>query len=247
MSLLIHCSEQFLVTKIVHYLNPRPSKLYNFKPLTKGKTIGLKVSCKVKDYGVLGLDQNFSSYGYFSALVKRGNKEEEEEKEKQEYYVNLGHALRALREDFPALFHRELSFDIYRDDIVLKDPLNTFVGIESYKTIFWALRFHGRMFFKALWIDLSSVWQPAENVIMVRWTVHGISRGPWENRGRFDGTSEYKLDENGKIFQHRVDNIAPNTRPKFEVLRVEELLQSICCPSTARPTCFETSSSTKRT
>jgi len=103
------------------------------------------------------------------------------------------------------------------------------------------------MFFKALWIDLSSVWQPAENVIMVRWTVHGISRGPWENRGRFDGTSEYKLDENGKIFQHRVDNVAPNTRPKFEVLRVEELLQSICCPSTPRPTCFETSSSTKRT
>lgn len=135
----------------------------------------------------------------------------------------------------------------FRDDIVLKDPLNTFVGIESYKTIFWALRFHGRMFFKALWIDLSSVWQPAENVIMVRWTVHGISRGPWENRGRFDGTSEYKLDENGKIFQHRVDNVAPNTRPKFEVLRVEELLQSICCPSTPRPTCFETSSSTKRT
>ncbi|BAT93087.1 hypothetical protein VIGAN_07198500 [Vigna angularis var. angularis] len=42
-------------------------------------------------------------------------------------------------------------------------------------------------------------------------------------------------------------NVAPNTRPKFKVLRVEELLQSICCPSTPRPTYFETSSSTKRT
>ncbi|KAL9320441.1 hypothetical protein ACSQ67_012280 [Phaseolus vulgaris] len=244
MSLLIHCSEPFFVPKIVHNLNPRPGKLYNFKPLSKSKTTGLKVSCKIKDYGVLGLDQNFSSYGPFSAPVKRGSKEEEE---KQEYYVNLGYALRSLREDFPALFHRELSLDIYRDDIVFKDPLNTFVGIESYKSIFWALRFHGRMFFKALWIDLGSVTQPAENVIMVRWTVHGIARGPWESRGRFDGTSEYKLDKNGKIFQHRVDNVAHNTHSKFKVLRVEELLQSICCPSTPRPTYFEISSSTKRT
>lgn len=111
MSLLIHCSEPFFVPKIVHNLNPRPGKLYNFKPLSKSKTTGLKVSCKIKDYGVLGLDQNFSSYGPFSAPVKRGSKEEEE---KQEYYVNLGYALRSLREDFPALFHRELSLDIYR-------------------------------------------------------------------------------------------------------------------------------------
>ncbi|KAH1079503.1 hypothetical protein GYH30_054182 [Glycine max] len=118
---------------------------------------------------------------------------------KQQYYVNLGYSIRSLREDFPALFYRELSFDIYRDDIVFKDPLNTFVGIENYKSIFWALGFHGRMFFKALWIDLSRVWQPAEDVIMVRWTVDGIPRGPWEScsRSRFDGTSEYKLDKNG--------------------------------------------------
>lgn len=90
-------------------------------------------------------------------------------------------------------------FSSFRDDIVFKDPLNTFVGIEDYKSIFWALGFHGRMFFKALWIDLSRVWQPAEDVIMVRWTVDGIPRGPWEScsRSRFDGTSEYKLDKNG--------------------------------------------------
>ncbi|TKY61309.1 U2 snRNP-associated SURP motif-containing protein [Spatholobus suberectus] len=245
MALLIHSPETSFVSKIAHNHNPKPSKLHNFKPLTRGKTIGLKVSCKVKDCGVLGLDQNLSSYGQFSAPVKRGSKEEEE---KQKYYVNLGYAIRSLREDFPALFYRELSFDIYRDDIVFKDPLNTFVGIESYKSIFWALRFHGRIFFKALWIDLTSVWQPVENIIMVRWTVHGIPRVPWESRGRrFDGTSEYKLDKNGKIFEHRVDNVALNTHPKFKVLRVEELIPYIGCPSTPRPTYFETSSSTKRT
>ncbi|KAH7570742.1 hypothetical protein JRO89_XS05G0174300 [Xanthoceras sorbifolium] len=89
-----------------------------------------------------------------------------------------------------------------RDDIVFKDPMNTFAGIENYKSIFWALRFHGRIFFRALWLDIISVWQPIENVIMVRWTAHGIPRVPWESRSRFDGTSEYKLDKNGKIYEH---------------------------------------------
>lgn len=135
-------------------------------------------------------------------------------------------------------------FLMFRDDIVFKDPINTFVGIENYKSIFWALRFHGRIFFRALWLDIISVWQPLENVIMVRWTIHGVPRVPWESRGRFDGTSEYKLDRNGKIYEHRVDNIALNSPPpKFRVLAVEDLIQSIGCPSTPKPTYFEISSS----
>ncbi|KAL3829705.1 hypothetical protein ACJIZ3_018507 [Penstemon smallii] len=170
-------------------------------------------------------------------------KSNEKEVKKQDYYVNTGYAIRTLREEFPELFYRELSFDIYRDDIVFKDPLNTFAGIDNYKTIFWALRFHGRIFFKALWVDIVSVWQPVENVIIVRWTVHGIPRIPWESRGRFDGTSEYKLDKDGKIYEHKVHNIALNGPQKFQVLAVEQLILSIGCSSTPKPTCFEFSSS----
>lgn len=129
---------------------------------------------------------------------------------------------------------------------MLKDPLNTFMGIENYKSIFWNLRFHGKIFFKALWIDINSVWQPVENVIMVRWTVHGIPRVPWESRGRFDGTSEYKLDKQGKIYEHRVDNVALKKPPRFKVMGVEELIQSLSCPQTPGPTYFEVSSSAKR-
>ncbi|KAJ1413812.1 hypothetical protein SESBI_19306 [Sesbania bispinosa] len=241
MALLVHSPEMCFVPKITYNPNPNVSKLQSFQPL--GKAIGLRqLACKVKDGAVLDLDQNLRSYGQFSAPVKA------EEEEKQNYCVNMGYAIRTLREDFPSLFYRELCFDIFRDDIVFKDPLNTFIGIENYKSIFWALRFHGRIFFKALWIDLTSVWQPVENVIMVRWIVHGIPRVPWESHGRFDGTSEYKLDKKGKIFEHRVDNVALNSPPKFKVLCVEELiLQSIGCPSTPRPTYFEISSSKERT
>ncbi|EEF50606.1 conserved hypothetical protein [Ricinus communis] len=201
-----------------------------------------RVDVKSCDVRVSELSHNMMLYGQFSAPVQQSKEEEE----KQDYYVNMGYAIRTVREEFPALFHTELSFDIYRDDIVFKDPLNTFVGIENYKSVFWALRFHGRIFFRALWVEIISVWQPVENVIMVRWTVHGIPRIPWESRGRFDGTSEYKLDRHGKIFQHRVDNVAFNAPPKFRVLAVEELIQSIGCPSTPKPTCYEISSQSSK-
>ncbi|KAI4364709.1 hypothetical protein MLD38_020765 [Melastoma candidum] len=188
-----------------------------------------------------------SSYGLFEVQVKGDRKGDEEKRagdeEKGDYYVNMGHGIRTLREDFPAIFHRELNFDIYREDIVFKDPINTIMGIDRYKSIFWGLRFHGRIFFRALWVDIVSVWQPVENVLVVRWTVHGVPRVPWESRGRFDGTSLYKFDKHGKIFEHRVDNVALNSPPKFKVPSLGELIEFLGCPSHAKPTYFDGSPS----
>lgn len=226
------------VSKIFCNPNPNPRNLKSFTTLRNNGKFGSRVMVRFSR-----LDQNVRLHGQFSAPVKQGLKPSKEEEDKQDYYVNMGYAIRTLREEFPELFYRELSFDIYRDDIVLKDPLNTFIGVENYKSIFWALRFHGKIFFKALWVDIISVWQPTENVIMVRWTVHGIPRVPWESHGQFDGTSEYKLDKKGKIYEHRVDNVAFNSPSKFRVLAVEDLLQTIGCPSTPKPTYFEISSS----
>ncbi|KAG6434399.1 hypothetical protein SASPL_106030 [Salvia splendens] len=65
------------------------------------------------------------------------------------------------------------------DDIIFRDPLNALAGIENYKSMLWGLRFHGRIFFRALWVDIVSVWQLVEKkTIMVRWIVHGIPRVP---------------------------------------------------------------------
>lgn len=188
----------------------------------------VRVCAKVKDLEV-----------QFSAPATSEQRRENEEEEKREYYVNTGYAIRTLREELPEMFYRELSFGIYRDDIAFKDPVNTFIGIENYKSIFWALRFHGRLFFCALWLNIVSVWQPSEGVIMIRWIVHGIPRVPWESRGRFDGTSEYKLDKYGKIYEHRVHNIALNSPSKFGMLSMNELIRSVSCPSTPKPTYFE--------
>jgi hypothetical protein len=127
-------------------------------------------------------------------------------------------------------------------EIILSSKiLNNFSGIDNYRRIFWALQFIGQILFKAVWIDIVSVWQPVDNVIMIRWTVHGSPRVLWERYGRFEGTSEYKLDKNGKIYEHKVDNLARNSPKKFRVLWVEELIRSLGCPSTPKPSYFEIS------
>ncbi|GMH21727.1 hypothetical protein Nepgr_023569 [Nepenthes gracilis] len=239
------------------FTNPNPNS-FSISKITNNKFnvnygVRPRVSVRTKDCEVkqvANLESKESFYGQFSATVKPSSpmtspssKQSKEDEERQSYYVNMGYAIRCLREEIPELFCRDLSFDIYRDDIVFKDPINTFIGIENYKSIFWALRFHGRIFFRALWVDIVSVWQPVESVILIRWTAHGIPRIPWESHGRFDGISEYKLDKKGKIYEHKVDNIALNSHRKFRVLAVEELIQSLGCPSTPKPTCFEISSS----
>jgi hypothetical protein len=92
--------------------------------------------------------------------------------------------------------------EIYRDDITFRDPRNSFTGMKNYQLIFWSLRFHGRIFFSSLYVEVRRIWQPSDGVICMRWTVHGVPRVPWEAEGTFDGISKYTLDSEGKIYEH---------------------------------------------
>ncbi|KAL3578892.1 hypothetical protein D5086_020396 [Populus alba] len=161
--------------------------------------------------------------------------QDKEQHQRDEFYVNLGLAVRTLREDLPLLFTEDLNYEIYRDDITFIDPLNTFTGIDNYKLIFWALRFHGKMLFREISLEVYRIWQPSENVILIRWNLKGVPRVPWEAKGEFQGTSRYKLDRNGKIYEHKVDNLAFNfpqqLKPAASVL---DLVAA--CPASPNPT-----------
>lgn len=126
-----------------------------------------------------------------------------------DYYANVGDAIRTLRDDIPSLFERDLNYGIYREDILFKDPRNSFQGMKNYQLIFWSLRFHGRIFFSKLRVEVKRIWQPPtdDGVVKMRWTVHGTPRVPWEAEGTFDGISTYKLDQSGKVYEHVVDNV----------------------------------------
>lgn len=72
------------------------------------------IFAKVKDVEAIrvsNLGENLRLYGQFSSLVKESS---EEEKEKQKYYVNMGDAIRTLREEFPQLFYKDFTYSIYR-------------------------------------------------------------------------------------------------------------------------------------
>lgn len=47
----------------------------------------------------------------------------------------------------------------------------------------------------------------------LRWTVRGVPRVPWEAEGIFDGISEYKLDRDGKIYEHKITNVQMRDPP----------------------------------
>ena len=111
--------------------------------------------------------------------------------------------LATLRADLPNLFERDISYDIYTQDIFFKDPVNEFKGKFNYRIIFWTLRFHGRLFFTDLHFDLHNVRVETEQVIRADWTVRGTLRLPWRTQLYFDGYSLYKLTPEGKIYDHR--------------------------------------------
>ncbi|KAL2473586.1 hypothetical protein Fot_49322 [Forsythia ovata] len=161
--------------------------------------------------------------------------QDKKQNEKDEFFVNLGLAVRTLREELPSIFAKDLNYDIYRDDITFVDPLNTFTGIENYKLIFWALRFHGRILFRDISLDVLRIWQPSENMILIRWNLRGVPRVPWEAKGQFQGTSRYKLDRNGKIYEHKVDNLAFNFPQKLKpAASVLDMVAT--CPASPNPT-----------
>ncbi|XP_006652809.2 uncharacterized protein LOC102699397 [Oryza brachyantha] len=152
--------------------------------------------------------------------------------QRSDFYLNLGTAVRTLRDDLPAVFVREPNYDIYREDITFVDPLNTFHGIDNYKTIFWALRFHGRLLFREIGLDITRIWQLTENSIVVRWELWGTPRVPWESYGCFSGTSRYKVDRNGKIYEHKVDNLALDfPRPVAKVGSIADIVVATYPPS----------------
>lgn len=109
MAILIRSTEVFTLPRFIRTPNPNHKYPKAFIRLRNNGKAGPGATVRVS-----GLDQGLCLYGQFSAPAKRGSKPSKDEEEKQNYYVNMGYAIRTLREEFPALFHKELSFDIYR-------------------------------------------------------------------------------------------------------------------------------------
>jgi hypothetical protein len=119
-----------------------------------------------------------------------------------ESQLQIEQVIKTLEEDLPTLFEKDISYDIYTQDIYFQDPVNKFKWKFNYRIIFWTLRFHARLFFTQIYFDLHEVSQPAKDRILAKWTVRGILRVPWKARLLFNGYSTYKLNQDTLIYEH---------------------------------------------
>nr|WP_322679399.1 DUF2358 domain-containing protein [Nostoc sp. DedQUE03]MDZ7974769.1 DUF2358 domain-containing protein [Nostoc sp. DedQUE03]MDZ8046471.1 DUF2358 domain-containing protein [Nostoc sp. DedQUE02] len=119
-----------------------------------------------------------------------------------ESQFSVEQVIKTLKEDLPTLFQKDISYDIYTDDIYFKDPVNTFKYKFNYRIIFWTLRFHARLFFTQIYFDVHEVYQSAEDTILAKWTVRGVLRVPWKAGLLFNGYSTYKLNQDNLIYEH---------------------------------------------
>ncbi|MUG94477.1 DUF2358 domain-containing protein [Scytonema sp. UIC 10036] len=119
-----------------------------------------------------------------------------------EYDFQVERVIKTLKQDLPTLFEKDISYEIYTQDISFQDPVNKFKGKFSYRIIFWTLRFHAQLFFTKIFFDLHEVSQSDKDTILAKWTVRGILRVPWKAKVYFNGYSTYKLNQNTLIYEH---------------------------------------------
>ncbi|WP_013324572.1 DUF2358 domain-containing protein [Gloeothece verrucosa] len=114
----------------------------------------------------------------------------------------INQVIDTLKADLPTLFEKDISYDIYTQDIYFKDPVNTFKGKLNYRIIYWTLRFHGQLFFREIFFDLHEVKEIEPDIIRADWTVRGTLLVPWKAYIFFKGFSTYKLNSEGLIYEH---------------------------------------------
>ncbi|BAZ01234.1 hypothetical protein NIES37_52330 [Tolypothrix tenuis PCC 7101] len=116
--------------------------------------------------------------------------------------MQVEQVIEILKQDLPTLFEKDISYDIYTQDIYFRDPVNKFKYKFNYRIIFWTLRFHAQLFFTQIFFDLHEVYQSAEDTILAKWTVRGVLRVPWKAKIFFNGYSTYKLNQENLIYEH---------------------------------------------
>lgn len=124
------------------------------------------------------------------------------EGDRVEISMQVQQVIQTLKEDLPTLFEKDISYNIYTQDIYFQDPVNKFKGKINYHIIFWTLRFHAQLFFTKIFFDLHEVYQLDEDKIIAKWTVRGILRVPWKAKIFFNGYSIYKLNKDCLIYEH---------------------------------------------
>jgi len=155
-----------------------------------------------------------------------------------EFKLRTGTAVRTLRRELPLLFEQDLSYDIYAENITLRDAQHLGAGSLHGKQAYrgWAatLRRFRALFFADVTFTVTGLQLMPRSgrsetcglmdEIVVRWCVQGTPRvifAPFlQGQLRWDGQFKYTLDAEGLIEEHVVDNrlFLSNQKPIFSAI-----------------------------
>ena len=130
-----------------------------------------------------------------------------------EYQLNLGKAINALRRDYPLILTDEPDFSIFDQDVRLLDPSGVRLhGLGQYENLFKILRFLRTTAMTKDEVTYRLV--VSDDIIRVRWTaklmMRGMTAGVSPALVQVDGISAYELNSKGRVAAHRLENIVMN-------------------------------------
>lgn len=104
--------------------------------------------------------------------------------------------LEILKQDYQR-FPTDQTYSIYAKDVLFKDPLNQFRGIERYQQMIAFIN----NWFKEPKLKLHKI-ERSGDTIETRWTLSWTTSLPWKPRIAIPGWSELRLNAEGLIVSH---------------------------------------------
>jgi hypothetical protein len=104
--------------------------------------------------------------------------------------------IETLRQDYQR-FPQDQTYSIYAADVLFKDPLSQFRGIDRYQQMIRLIQ----TWFINVRMDLDSIEQVG-NLITTRWTLTWLAPVPWRPQITISGRSELTLNADRLIASH---------------------------------------------
>ncbi|CAM9842349.1 unnamed protein product, partial [Scytosiphon promiscuus] len=129
-----------------------------------------------------------------------------------DFEVNLGKVISTLREDYPRILDEPPEFDIFTDEIELRDPTGVaFRGISNYKRVFATLRFFRQTFMNDATTTFRLTYDWSKQQVRVSWNM--VLQLKARQRPIYvDGISAYHINSNGLAYRHELETVVVNGR-----------------------------------
>ena len=132
-----------------------------------------------------------------------------EEDLKRNYTLNVGKCIETLREEVPRMLEEAPTLDVFTEGVRLVDERGNVItsGRRAYGAFYAGLRMARRLSMTTPRVDVLSVrYVDWSGEIHVRFSVEADAPLGLDRTARYDAVSVYKLDSEGWIKEHKVDD-----------------------------------------